>query len=297
MNYTQDKSYNRFMTIISDVRKAAAGLKSRMELSAQTIVDAMARLRADLKLAQDESDRLQAQLVAEEINGKPSAKTAKAAAEAADKVARCEQSLKALSRSAGVAVIHLEKKAESLNIHLQELNNEKRSTEVAPDFLVSASARKDRIKKLDNEIKPLAVELDEVNGLLKTLGAGHKEAGSVIRVDADTQAEIKAALQLAGNGYAETLQLKAGLVSEIEAKREQLERLKEELGILEEVQGSLDPEVIADQLYGSEVEYILYSGQVTKIESPVVEHRNREHMNYLLKSHIRNMAREYSANA
>ena len=99
MSCIENQSYIRFHEIISNIRKEGEGLKARMEASAQFIVDAMDRVQGEIKPAQKEMDRAQGLLIAEEMNGQVNKKTAIAAEEAAGKVVKLEQSLKALSRT------------------------------------------------------------------------------------------------------------------------------------------------------------------------------------------------------
>ena len=276
--YRENKSYIRFQGIISNIVEEAAELRTKVEASAQFLVDAMDRVNSELKPAQRDQDRAQGLLVSEEMYGQVNPKTALAAEAAAIRVTKLEQSSRALARTGSLAIAHLEKQVTTLSIKLTRLKNERYLIEFADNWYIPAIAKKAKIKAIEAEIAEVADDLQKLNENLKVLKNAQGKNGNLIFVDANTRAAAEATMQTAVDGYREIEKLREDIVKDVTAKREQFQKLKEELRVLEEVRGSLNPEVIADQLYGSEIEAVFlteeYEAMNTKLESQRIRDRN-----------------------
>jgi len=267
MTFRDVKEYIRYEEIFKNICKASAELRSRMETSALLIVTALERLEAERGPAQREQDKWQGLLVAEEMSGKINPKTAAAAEDAIQKLFKIDQSFKALLRTGGLAIIHLEKRKSDAEIKLKGLLAEQKATLAALDWRISKSNRKARLEKLDGEIKETTEELASIDAILATLKKSRAQNGSLIVIDANTQALADAALRTAVDGYVEINKMKEVLCGKIEAKQEQVEKMKEELLALKEAQNDLNPELIADQFYGSEIEAVFLPEEYEEIRN------------------------------
>jgi hypothetical protein len=295
MNYAENKTYVRYHEILAGIRAEGKALQTRMEESVIFILNALDKSQSDYNAAQEAADNAQGQLVTDAFNGKTNAKTVEAAEAATKKATNLEQTMKSLSRAGGLAIIQLEKKLKKTAIELRELESLRRGASETDDYYFRNFRKvnkKNTLAQFDEQIGAINKEIQKMNSSLSILKKAQLANGNILFIDAGTKAAAEGAIQKAADGFKEIERMKGELIIEIESRRTQLETLKQELSILEEVQGSLNPELIADQLYGSEISSIILSKEYQEIDKvcPLNELEDRESIDNKLKAYIRRRA-------
>jgi DNA repair exonuclease SbcCD ATPase subunit len=262
-DYMKLPEYKEGQAAYQQVRQACEKVKELVDGNVGFVVNAAIRLQKELEVAQKVSDAAQSKLIAEEMKNAPTPGTVEKTRAAAAEVVRLNETLSAVSRSGGLALIKLQEKVDRLRIKIYEAESLKRGVKDSfPGFdlasIKKSSQKEPRLKEIDRDIEAMKSELQTLEKSISILKENQKKFGKLLSVDTDTAEAAQGVINTAAQTWSKREELRLKLVSKLEQRKKDMENLKQELFDLEQAISGLNPDYLGDVLFASKISMVVW---------------------------------------
>lgn len=226
--------------------------------TAEGVVKALASITDQLIEANAKLDAANADLASEQIHqGKSSQETAERVKAATIEVDRIMRTRDSIAQTSGLAVLDLRNRINSLKVKLNEAMNEEiglRGAYNHPDKKAAAKQLNERIAAAARQQQELRNEINIMEQNIRSMGS----VPAAMRSDAATVAAAQKVLEKAVEAWTKRQAIQEDLYAQIDKKKQDIEEMTEQLGMLEECLSSASPDYLVDLLYAGEVGAVLW---------------------------------------